>query len=156
MITTAPAAARICHDGETLYVTVSVPVKGGVKRGSTWGKDDGAEICFIDAKGAAPTASYVLHGFAGGASESLATGGVPAAAAKRLGDGVRFAAGADGDAWTGEWAIPLSHADVSPSGGLKLAFNICVHRTGGNEWMLWVGSLGAAYQLENGGTLLLE
>ncbi|MEK6794433.1 MAG: LamG-like jellyroll fold domain-containing protein [Spirochaetota bacterium] len=153
---TAPASARICHDGETLFIAVTVPVKVDVKRGSTWGKDDGAEICFIDAKGAAPTASFVVHGFAGGGSESLASGGVSADAAKRLGDKVRYTARIEVNAWTGEWAIPFSPADIAANGGLKLAFNICVHRTETREWMLWVGSLGAAYQLENGGTIILE
>lgn len=158
LLKSEPGTARLCHDGETLYVTVTVPVKkaADIKQGSSWGNADGAEICFIDAKGAAPTMSYVVHGFAGGGSESLATGGVSAEMAKRVGGSIRYAARIDGSSWTGEWAIPLTSADITGNSGQKLAFNICVHRSDSGEWMLWVGSLGAAYQLENGGTVIFE
>ncbi len=150
--------ARVCHDGAALYVSVTVPLKdsAALRRGTNWGKYDGVELCFIDAKGAAATASYVVHGFADGASESLATGGVSADAAKKIGDVLRFAASVESGSWTGEWAIPFSDAEISPSPGMRIPFNICVYRSESNEWMLWVGSLGPAYNLENGGMLLLE
>ncbi|MBN8215110.1 MAG: right-handed parallel beta-helix repeat-containing protein [Spirochaetes bacterium] len=158
LIATPACTARLVHDGQTLYVSLTVPVKGAasVRRGKEWGRNDGAEICFIDAKGAAATASWVVHGFPDGNSESLPTGGVPAKAAAELGKAVAFAAKVGEKEWTGEWAIPLSAADTSVSPGKRLPFNFCVYRSESDEWILWVGSKGPAYGLENGGTIVLE
>ena len=154
----APCTARLCRHGNTLHVAVTVPVKdgAGLKRGSTWREDDGIEVCFVDAKGALPTHSFSLHGFCGGASESVTDGGAALGAAARLGKAVRYAAAVSGTNWTGEWAIPLDAADIAPLPGMQLAFNLCVYRSETSEWILWAGTLGPAWRLENAGTIALE
>ena len=58
--------------------------------------------------------------------------------------------------WTGEWAIPLEAADIAPLPGIQLAFNLCVYRSESSEWILWTGTLGPAWRLENAGTIVLE
>jgi len=154
----APCTARLCQRDGVLHVAVTIPVRkaDALKRGSSWGKDDGIEVCFVDAKGASPAYSFALHGFCGGATESVTDGGAPADAAARLGQAARFAATISGDSWTGEWAIPLAAAEIAALPGMPLAFNLCIHRSESNEWILWAGTLGPAWQLANAGTIVLE
>jgi len=155
LLGTAPCRARLCHRDNTLYVAVTVPVKdaNALKQGKQWGKDDGIELCFVDAKGAAPTYSFALHGFCGGASESVTDGKASEEAAAQLGSAAQYAAAVAGKTWTGEWAIPLNAADIQILPGLKLAFNLCVHRSESKEWVLWVGTNGAAWRLDNAGII---
>lgn len=149
---------RLAHDGKTLFVALTVPVpdKAFIRRGYKWGQNDGGEICFIDPKGAAPASSFVIHGFADGRSESITDGGVAAKLAGALGKALRYASSVGEKAWHGEWAIPLSEADVGVAPGKKLAFNFCVYRSETREWILWVGSKGPAHKLESGGEIILE
>ena len=153
-----PCKARISRHEDTLYIAVTVPIKKAaeLRRGKARGRDDGVEVCLVDPKGAAPSHSLVLHGFCGGASESVTDGGASLEAAKHLGQAVHYAATIHKDSWTAEWAIPLEAADAGLATGTKLAFNLCVHRSQTNEWILWTGTLGTAWRLENAGTLVLE
>lgn len=158
LLATAPCRARLCHDGSTLYVAVTVPVQkaNALKRGAAWRTDDGAEICFVDPHGAAPTFCHVVHGFCGGNAAAVTDGKASPEGAARLGAAVRFAATTDTRGWTGEWAIPLAAGDIAAVPGLRLAFNLCVYRSERDEWLLWVGTQGAAWQLENAGVVVLE
>ena len=74
----------------------------------------------------------------------------------RLGRALRYAASVDAQSWTGEWAIPLAAADIAATPGLRLAFNLCAYRSEREEWVLWVGTQGASWQLENAGIIILE
>ncbi|MBN2451674.1 MAG: right-handed parallel beta-helix repeat-containing protein, partial [Lentisphaeria bacterium] len=74
-----PCRARVLRCGDDLYVRVSVPVKAAaaITRGNAWRTDDGAEVCV---RGKAPDgtpATWVVHGFAGGAWELSDEAGVP-------------------------------------------------------------------------------
>ena len=152
-----PCTAAACHDGTTLFVAVSVPATAAkLKLGTAWGQDDGAEICFQDLSSGKPGPVLVLHGFAAGSCESVADGGAPAETARKLGDAVRFAAKVAEGQWTGEWAIPLAAAGIACKPGTKLAFNIGVRRTETDEWVIWVGALGATWKLDEAGFLVLE
>lgn len=156
-IKTAPCELRLCHDGTTLSIAVTVPVAdaAALKLGQTWEQDDAAEVCLRDQSGAAAGPTFVVHGFANGHHESLTNAGAPAVAAQALGSAVRFAARVAGQRWTGEWTIPLSALGVVPRRGLKLGFNAGVRRTQGGEWVQWVGS-GATYSLDQAGVIVLE
>jgi len=150
-------SARAAHDGTTLYIALTVPVadSNAIARGSDWGMCDGAEVCFQDAsKPDGPI--FVIHGFASGQTKSVTDAGAPKAAASQLGKATRFAATIDAKQWTGEWAIPLAAAGITPSPGLRLSFNIGVRRTSTDEWIIRTGSLGASWKLHNAGFLLLE
>jgi hypothetical protein len=63
----APVFAEIAYDDRCLYVAVNVVMFDGtrLRKGSTWGKDDGAEICIAGDK-----AVFVLRGFADGTIQS--------------------------------------------------------------------------------------
>lgn len=158
-LTTPPCEARLCHDGKTLFVTVTVPVKdmSKLQAGDTWGKNDGVEICFATLpEGTAMGETFVLHGFTSGKAESVIDGGAKADSASRLGKSIAFAAKTGDNGWTAEFGIPLSAVGVTFTPGVRFAFNIGVRRTEGNEWVIWVGALGATHQLDNGGIIVLE
>lgn len=152
-----PATARIAHDGQTLYVAIAVPLEkpAAIRMGGTWGQDDGMEVCFRNAA-AKEAPAFVLHGFPSGKFESVEDGGTTPAGVEKLGKAVRFAAKVEGNAWVGEWAIPLAAADLTYAPGLKLAFNMGVSRTESREWVIWQGALGPTWQVENAGIVVLE
>jgi len=152
---TAPCELRICHDGASLYVAVTIPVKDAakLKLGTAWGDNDAAEVCFQDASGTAPGPVFVVHGFAASTHESVLEAGAPAAAAEKLGAAVRFAAKAAAGQWTGEWTLPLDAAGIAYKPGLKLGFNVGVRRTEAGEWIQWFGS---GSNLPQAGSIVLE
>lgn len=152
-----PAVARLAQDGKTLYVAVTVPLDkpATLKRGETWGQDDGMEVCFR-AAAAKDSPAFVLHGFATGKFASVEDAGAPAGAVEKLGQAVRYAAQVQDNSWTAEWAIPLAAAGLTYQPGLKLAFNIGVNRTETGEWAIWQGALGPTWQVENAGVVVLE
>jgi len=153
-----PCRAKACHDGRNLYVDAAVPVKDVSKlvRTEQWGKADAMEVCFQDLSDGNPGPIFVLHGFLSGFHESVTLAKAPPDAAEGLGKAVRFAAKVGDKEWTCEWEIPLAAAGVTPRPGLKLAFNLAVHHTETGQWICWVGTLGAAYRLEEAGYLVLE
>ena len=158
ILETPPCVVKACHDGNTLYVTVTVPVKDAakLKRGGKWETDDGAEVCFAEEKGGPLGPIFVVHGFTNGQWESVTEAGAPAPQAKALGAAVRYAATVGDKQWTGEWAIPLSTVGIQMTPGKRIAFNAGVHRSETDEWVIWIGALGQTWRLKNAGTLILE
>lgn len=156
-IRTTPCKLSVGHDGESLYVAVTVPLQdaAALKRGEQWDRDDAAEVCFQDTSAAKPEPVFVLHGFATGKFESVSNGGAPAAAAQKLGAATHYAAAVTGGQWTAEWKIPLAAAGITPTAGLRLAFNVGVRRNETGEWIQWVGS-GATYSVATAGLLQLQ
>lgn len=154
----SPPVARLAHDGQTLYVAVTIPLRnpGTLKLGNEWRTHDGVEVCLVDPQGAAPTFSHVSQGFASGTQQAVTDGGADEAATRRLGTAIRYAATVGENAWTGEWAIPFAAADITPSPGLRLPFNLCTYRSESNQWLLWVGTKGAAWRLAEAGTIILD
>ena len=152
-----PAVAHVAHDGQTLYIAVTIPLDkpSTIKLGGTWGQDDGMEVCFRSAD-AKTAPAFVLHGFPGGKFESDEQAGATPAVAEKLGKATRYAAKVGEKEWTGEWAIPLAAAGLTYQPGVKLAFNIGVNRTESGEWVIWQGALGPTWQVENAGVLVLQ
>ncbi len=156
-VRTDPCEARLAHDGTHLFVALTVPAKdvGALKLGTKWTVDDAGEVCFRDLSGNQPGPTFVLHGFAAGSHESATEAGASAAAAKALGEAVRFTASVGEGSWTGIWTIPLAAAGIQYRPGLELGFNLGVRRTETDEWIQWVGS-GATHSLGKAGILRLE
>jgi hypothetical protein len=150
--------AQLFHDGKTLFVAVTIPFKAGtqVSKGESWGTDDGAEICIRDASGTQAGATFVIHGFASGKHECTTDGGAPDDASQKLDKAVKFTAKAGNKSWTGEWSIPLSALGVNYKPGIKLGFNIGAWRSDNSEWIVWRGTQGATYNLDEGGKLTLS
>ncbi|MBI3923052.1 MAG: right-handed parallel beta-helix repeat-containing protein [Armatimonadetes bacterium] len=157
-ISGGPAVARLCHDGNTLYVAIAMPVSASskIKRGATWGQDDGAEVCFRDLSGARPGPIVVVQGFASGASQSVDHAGAPNDLVQKVGAAIRFKARIEDKQWIGEWAIPLLSAGITYKPGVKLGFNLGALRAESDEWIVWTGALGPNWQLDNTGKIVLE
>ena len=157
-ISGAPASARLFHDGQTLFVTITVPLEdaGKLSKGESWSSDDAAEVCVRDASTTQPGPTFIIHGFATGKHECTTDAGAPDAQTAKLEKAVKFAAKVEKKSWTGEWAIPFEALGLRYKPGLKLDFNLGVWRSESGEWIIWRGALGSTYNLDNGGKLTLE
>jgi parallel beta-helix repeat protein len=155
-IKTVPCQAQFAHDEKTLYVAVTIPLAKPVKdRTHEWGKSDGIELCLRSLDGK-PGPIAVIHGFMDGTKEATGDGAAPKPMIEALNKSVTFAAKVTDTQWTGEWAIPLEAAGIAYKPGVKVGFNIGIHRTENKEWIQWTGALGATFKLENAGSLILE
>ncbi|MBT3379993.1 MAG: right-handed parallel beta-helix repeat-containing protein [Lentisphaerae bacterium] len=156
-IRTPAGSFRMCHDGNNVYVALTVPVKDAatLKLGTEWTVDDAAEICFQDLSDATPGPIFVVHGFASGTHESVTEAGASVSAATAVGAAVRFAARTGEGNWQGQWTVPLKAAGITYKPGCKLAFNLGIRRTETDEWIQWCGS-GATWRLAEAGRLILE
>jgi hypothetical protein len=159
-----PVEAWLMHDGTSLYVALRVPVDVSADRLAAardeWGRIDGAEVCLretgVTAAGKrAPT--LILQGFPNG---DLIGATDPEEfsmrEAKALAGLSRFAAGVGDGFWVGEWAIPIPGMGLAYTPGLRLQFNIGVHRTKPDDWVALAGALGANYKLDNAAVIVLE
>ena len=161
----APALAKFAYDDQCLYVAANMTMFGlaKVSTNSVWGKDDGVEICLAGKTPDGKPATFVIRGFAGGALQSVADAGAPAAAAARLGKETRFAVqpakgpgGAlFGRGWHAEWAIPFAALGLTPAPDLKVAFNMGAFYSEFGEWHCWEGAQAENWRLDQAGTLLL-
>jgi hypothetical protein len=152
----APAFCKLAYDDQCLYVAVNVAMFDVTKltTGSKWAKDDGAEVCIAGKEG-----TFVIHGFPNGTSESVTLAGVLADAAARVGKAVRFAAkpyGTTRGGWRCEWAIPFDALGLKPVPGMKVAFNVGIHRTEDGVWRCVEGTLAQNWRLDQAATLQLK
>jgi len=154
----APCQVRLAHFGDTLYVTLTAPVKdaGALKTGTVWGANDGAEVCFQDRSGKKAGPIFVLHGFAAGVLRSATDAGAPEAAARRLGAAVHFTARVEGNQWIGSWVIPLQAAGIQARPGARLGFNVGVFRSESDEWLEWAGTTSQTWRLDGAGMITLQ
>lgn len=157
----APAFARVCWDDRCLHVAVNVAAFDvtQVRTGSVWGVDDGAEVCVQGAGSDGKPVAFVLRGYAGGALQSIADGGAPAAAAAALGKAVRFVGtvyGKSRGGWRGEWSIPFEALGLKPEAGLKVPFNIFVVRTQDGSRRCLEGTLAETWRLDEAAVLQLK
>jgi len=147
----APGSANVVRCGKDLLVRVCIPAKS-IKKGSGWGKDDGAEVC-IRGKSSGKPVTWVIHGFAGGAFELSDEAGAPSAACKAMRAKIGFAASVSAGNWCGEWRLPLEAMGVDPKA--PVPFNIGVFRTEDRQWINWVGTNGPSWELDRSGCLKL-
>ena len=153
----APAFTTLSYDDECLYVAVNVALfdVAKIRKGSTWGQDDGAEICIAGTKG-----TFVIRGFADGTLQSVGDAGAPAEAAASLAKAVRFVAKPYGknhkSGWRGEWAIPFSALGLQPAPGRKIAFNLAIYRAEDGVQRCLEGTLAENWRLDQAATLQLK
>ncbi len=157
----APVFVKLAYDDQCLYVALTVAMfeAGKLRTGTAWGQDDGVEICLAGKTAAGQPATFVLHGFAGGAVQSVSVAGAPAADAERLGQAVRFAAkpfGKTQGGWRSEWALPWSALGLQPAAGLKFAANLAAYRSEAGNWRCLEGTLHENWRLDQAGWLQLK
>jgi hypothetical protein len=158
-----PIQAWLMHDGDSLHVAVRVPFGGPADRlvvAGDWGQLDGTEICLretgVTAAGKrAPT--LILQGLPNG---TLLAATNPEEFSQReaaaLAHFSRYAASVGDGSWVGEWTVPIPAIGLAYKPGIRLQFNIGVHRTTPNDWLALAGALGANYQLDNAAVIILE
>jgi hypothetical protein len=159
----APVLAKFAYDDTCLYVAANVTMFGPAKvtTNSTWGKDDGVEICIAGKAPDGKPVTFVVRGYPCGALQSATDAGAPADAAERLGKAARFAAQAIpgpgaalfGKGWRGEWAIPFSALGLTPTPGLTVPFNMSAFCSEFGEWHCWEGTQAESWRLDQAGTL---
>ncbi len=150
-----PVIARLCYDDKYLYISMLVVVRepGKLRKGTTWGQDDGVEVCIAGKTPDGKPTTFVLRGFAGGASRSVVVAGATEDAAKHLDKSTGFAAKVWKHGWNGEWAIPFESLGLKPQPNDKVPFNLAAFRSAHNEWRCWAGTLGENWHLAQAGVL---
>jgi hypothetical protein len=150
-----PSFAEVACDDQFLYVAVSAGQYeiSKLRKGTTWGQDDGAEIAVAGQLPGARPVTFVLRGYPNGSLQSTTDAGAPADAADRLRQRVRFATTVWRHGWRGEWAIPLDAIGLTPAPGLKVPFNVAVFRAEDGVWRCWEGTLAESWRLDQAGML---
>ena len=157
-IPTAACALGLAHDGKTLYVAVSVPIRQPSKlvTGREWGACDGVEVCFRAHDSKEPGPVFILQGFPDGRMAASTDAGAPKAASEKLAGAARFAAKIRTNGWSCEWAVPLANAGITGQRGRKLGFNVGIRRMETGEWIAWAGALSQNWRLDNAGVIVLD
>jgi len=140
-----------------LFVAVEnqVSTSKPLQTGNVWGTCDAVEIAL-----AAPVlgkdAIVVFRGFTTGHWECSDEAGAPDQAVESAARGVTYAAKVVSAAkWTAEWSIPWQALGLKASSGRKLPFNLTVRKTADELWLMWQGSRGYSWQVENTGFIQL-
>jgi hypothetical protein len=151
--------AWLFHDGTHLLVAVDNEVNAAspLKKGDTWGANDAVELAFrnTDAGPAAPL--LILRGYPSGRFQSSDEAGAPPAAVAQAAQGVKYAAKVVSPGrWTAEWSLPLASLGLDARKTPKFAFSLAVRKTGGPDWVLWVGTHHATWNADKAGRLELQ
>ncbi len=154
-----PGYALVGYDREALYIALLNKVTDSGKllaKGGVWGADDGAEICLQDVSGPRPGPIFVIQGFPSGHSQSVDDAGAPTEAVLRLGRALQYAATIGPGQWCGEWRLPFAALGINPEKAPRLLFNIGVLKAAEKEWVAWVSTGAAPWNLDRAGRLELQ
>jgi hypothetical protein len=137
---------------DAFYVAFDNPLGGPLQGGNTWGKCDAVEVAIKTKAG-----YVVLRGYTDGQWESSTEGGLDAETAKRVANGVSYAARtAEQDRWSAEWAIPWSALGLDkPVSGTQIPLNLTVRKVAAGQWVMWQGTGGWSFQADKAGLIRL-
>ena len=156
---TPASKAWLYHDGVALYVAVDNAVNPDkpLRMGNQWGRDDAVELAFKNPAQGPAAPLLILRGYPSGSFASSDEAGAPAAAVKKAAEGVQYAAKVLGkDRWMTEWRIPFASLGIDPAKTPKLPFSLTVRKSAGPDWILWVGTHHATWNVDNAGLLELK
>jgi len=150
--------AWLSWDGEYLYVGMRnlVDPKHPLKTEPQWGENDAVEIALSNpaTKGAS---IYVLRGYPKGQFESSPEAGAPFEVAQDAQRATEYAARiVSPSEWTCEWRIRLDALGIDPKSPAKLQFNLSARKTAGLQWMMWRGTGGHTWDVEEAGLAEFE
>jgi len=154
----SPSTAWIGWDDDALYVALSNPVNGAAAMGlgSSWGKDEAAEIAIRKCSKKRNEPIIVLRGFAGGTFHSSREAQAPADVAKKAGTNVAYVAKTHGASlWTCEWRVPFESLGIDPKRDRSFEFNLTVRKVADNLWLMWAGTGSHSWRVDLAGRLLL-
>jgi len=153
----SPSFAWVAYDDRALYIAVKHPVKD-VKAmdvaSHQWGATDAMEIAFQDTFAAKPGPILNLYGWPDGHRVSTDQAGAPPERVDRLGKAVTYKAVIGDDAWSCEWRIPFVACGFAPKTAPRILLNLGVRKTAQNAWVIWRGTGGATYRVQNAGELV--
>lgn len=146
------------HDGNYLYIAVKNLITPGSKlyTEAVWGQNDAVELAMRNPqeKGAS---ILVLRGYPLGQFESSTEAGAPFEVAQDIERVTAYAAKVVSPAeWTAEWRIPLSSLGLKTGKKTQMPFNLSVRKMCGPYWMMWRGTLGSTWAIDQAGLLELE
>ena len=119
------------------------------------GQNDAVEVAVRNPAAGKDAPILVLRGYPNGKFESSDEAKAPKEAVRKLGQAAQYAANVvDARHWTAEWRIPFAALGVTPSKDVKLSFNLTVRKTAGGQWMMWAGTGGYSWSVENAGFLV--
>lgn len=153
-----PSRAWLLTDGTSLFIAVDNEVTSAkpVSQTNEWGRDDAVEVALRDPAGGRTAPIFVLRGYPNGHFESSTEAGAPAAAATKAGKAVRFAAKVvDRGRWTAEFCIPLPALGIAPRKHRHLQFNLTVRKSAQPVWIMWQGTHGYSWQVDQAGFVQL-
>lgn len=156
-LTTPPGQAWLAHDGQRLYVAVTIPLAKPEKFVPTgdWGAADAVELVFR--RSTTPTGpTFILHGFADGRCLTSLDAGAPPALSAALQKSTIYAAHIGPNSWTAEWSVPLKAAGITLKPGLALGFNLGARRLETDDWLVWTGTGRENWRLDGAGRIVLE
>jgi hypothetical protein len=158
--TGAPVMVKFFYDNKFLYIGAMLTMFDieNISKGDKWGKDDGVEISIGGFDKGKP-ATFVIRTYVDGTIQSVTDAGAPAAAAQKLGKGVKYASKImerPGRGWIGEWAIPLEAVGLKPKPDMKVPFNMCAFINEYYKWHCWEGTLGESWEVDKAGVLQLK
>jgi hypothetical protein len=60
------------------------------------------------------------------------------------------------DRWTAEWRIPWASLGLDPAKDKRIALNLSVRKTAGDQWVLWQGTGGRTWEVDHAGVVDLR
>jgi len=150
--------AWLAADDTHLFVAIdnAVDPSKPLRKGQVWGRDDAVEIALRNPATGKKASILVLRGYTNSHFESSTEAGAPPKVARKAGQGVRYAAKVVGkDRWTAEWRIPFASLGIDPRKHRKLQFNLTVRKTAAPIWLMWQGTGGYSWLVENAGFIML-
>jgi hypothetical protein len=150
--------AWLMHDGMHLFVAIDnlVDPSKPLLKGQTWGQDDAVEIALRNTAAGKNAPIIVLRGYLSGFFESSTEAGASASVARKASEGVKFAAKVvAADRWTAEFQIPFASLGMDPAKHTRFEFNLTVRKTAAPIWLMWRGTGGYSWAVENAGAITL-
>jgi len=150
--------AWLACDEDALYVAVSNDVNPDkpILKEDKWGENDAVEIALKNPATGEAAPIIVLRGYAGGRLESSVEAGAEAEVARKAGESVTYAVRlVDAGRWDAEWRIPFAGLGVDPAKHRKIAFNATVRKTADSLWLMWKGTGGYSWKVDDAGFIIL-
>ncbi|MDF2439714.1 MAG: hypothetical protein JWN98_698 [Abditibacteriota bacterium] len=160
------SSAWLRYDDKYLYVAFANTVSQSPTTGNNWGEDDAVEIALRNrADGNVVLGNpmpgkdapiVVLRGFPNGKWLSSDESGAPASAIARAQQGTSYAAKiVDAAVWTAEWRIAWDALGFNPANQSTLDANLTVRKPASDLWLMWRGTNGNSFNVDNAGQLVL-
>ncbi len=151
--------AWLHHDGTALYVAIDNAVDPAteLKLGDTWGGNDAVELAFKNPALGPAAPLLILRGYPSGHFAASDEAGAPPEAVKQAAEGVQYGAKVvDKGRWTAEWRVPFKSLGFDLTKLTRYPFSLSVRKTGGPEWVLWVGTNHATWNVDKAGFIELK